>query len=255
MAPASHEGTTSAAYSRDEDLATRKAVRWFWVVLVGATLISVSGNAFHAWFNATSVPPVGAAAVATVPPLVLLASCEGIRLLIRARKLSSAANIMTLAVTTLLAVVAFVLSFDALRDLALRFGVRHSLAWLWPIAVDATIAQATMALLTLSRRAPDTGSLLASSRTFLDENDEEPTAVDLSEESRSRIGATAAALIRAGVTTLPLPVVATMLEQNAAGRSPAQIADHIGGHRSTVTRLLKRFEAHDLYAQALAGTG
>lgn len=254
MASAPHEGTTNAVDSRDEDLATRKAVRWFWVVLVGATLISVSGNAFHAWFNATSVPPVGAAAVATVPPLVLLASCEGIRLLIRARKLSSAANIMTLAVTTLLAVVAFVLSFDALRDLAMRFGVRHSLAWLWPIAVDATIAQATMALLTLSRRAPETAASMTSSEVLLDELDDEPIS-DLSEDSRSRIGDTAAALIRAGVTTLPLPVVATMLEQNAAGRSPAQIADHIGGHRSTVTRLLKRFQAHDVYAQALAGTG
>lgn len=44
---------------------------------------------------------------------------------------------------------AFVLSFDALRDLAIRSGIRAELAWLWPLAVDVTIAQATIALLAL----------------------------------------------------------------------------------------------------------
>ena len=58
-----------------------------------------------------------------------------------------------LAMTLLLALAAFRLSFDALRDFAF---VRPSpsLAWLWPLVVDVTITQATVSLLALSRQAP-----------------------------------------------------------------------------------------------------
>jgi Protein of unknown function (DUF2637) len=54
---------------------------------------------------------------------------------------------MTLA----LASCAFVLSFDALRSLAVTLGLSTSIAWLWPFAIDVAIAQATLCLLSLSR--------------------------------------------------------------------------------------------------------
>ena len=59
---------------------------------------------------------------------------------------------MTLA----LAACAFVLSFDALRSLAITLGLPVSIAWLWPCAIDVAIAQATLCLLSLSRRGGTT---------------------------------------------------------------------------------------------------
>jgi hypothetical protein len=44
----------------------------------------------------------------------------------------------------------FVLSFAALRDLAARAGISERLAWLWPLIVDGTILQATMAVVALA---------------------------------------------------------------------------------------------------------
>lgn len=82
---------------------------------------------------------------------MLLASTEGVSLLLRTRERGSAIHRCALAMTVLLAACAFVLAFDALRDLAIRSGIRAHLAWLWPIAVDVTIAHATVALLSLSR--------------------------------------------------------------------------------------------------------
>jgi len=64
----------------------------------------------------------------------------------------------SLAVTRVAAVVitvgigaaSFVLSFAALHDLAARAGIPLQLAWLWPLIVDGTILQATMAVVALA---------------------------------------------------------------------------------------------------------
>ena len=64
----------------------------------------------------------------------------------------------SLAVTRAAAVVitvgigaaSFVLSFAALHDLAARAGIPARLAWLWPLIVDGTILQATMAVVALA---------------------------------------------------------------------------------------------------------
>jgi hypothetical protein len=48
-----------------------------------------------------------------------------------------------------------VLSFDALRSLAITLGLPDSIAWLWPCAIDVAIAQATLCLLSLSRHGGD----------------------------------------------------------------------------------------------------
>ncbi|MEV4206628.1 DUF2637 domain-containing protein [Nocardia salmonicida] len=45
---------------------------------------------------------------------------------------------------------AFVLSFAALRDLAIRAHTPNELAWLFPVIVDGTIIQATIAVLALA---------------------------------------------------------------------------------------------------------
>lgn len=129
----------------------QRAVRFFWVVLIAASGASIISNAMHAAVNATAIPAVLAAAVATASPLVLLASTEGVSLLIKVRRQPSIAYWAALLMTILLAAAAFRLSFDALRDLAARCGIRQDLAWLWPVAVDVTMTQATVSLLALTR--------------------------------------------------------------------------------------------------------
>lgn len=53
-------------------------------------------------------------------------------------------------ITVGIGVASFVLSFAALRDLAARAGISERLAWLWPLIVDGTILQATMAVVALA---------------------------------------------------------------------------------------------------------
>ena len=53
-------------------------------------------------------------------------------------------------ITVGIGVASFVLSFTALADLAARAGIPKNLAWLWPLIVDGTILQATMAVVTLA---------------------------------------------------------------------------------------------------------
>ena len=67
--------------------------------------------------------------------------------------------------TVLPAVCAFVLPFDPLHDLAIRSGIRTQPAWLWFIAVDVTIAQSTVAGLSLSRATTTAPALAAAGWT------------------------------------------------------------------------------------------
>jgi len=90
-----------------------------------------------------------AAAAAVVPPAVLLGSTHSVAVLIKTHRLG-ASYWCALLMTVALAGCAFVLSFDALRDLAVSLGFHPDTAWLWPVAIDVSIAQSTLALLTLT---------------------------------------------------------------------------------------------------------
>jgi hypothetical protein len=127
----------------------RGATRFFWVWLVCATGASVAGNVAHAVLNAPKGSAALAAAAAVVPPAVLLGSTHSVAQLVKARRIGPTywcALLMTLALTGC----AFVLSFDALSDLAMSLGMQPDRAWLWPCAIDLSIAQSTMALLSLT---------------------------------------------------------------------------------------------------------
>ncbi|MFF5031333.1 DUF2637 domain-containing protein [Nocardia salmonicida] len=50
---------------------------------------------------------------------------------------------------------AFVLSFAALQDLAIMGGTPRGLAWLFPVIVDGTIVQATMAVIALPPKSAE----------------------------------------------------------------------------------------------------
>ena len=74
------------------DAGQRRAVRFFWIVLIAATCALVAGNAVHAIPNASTAPPGLAAVVATAPTLVSLASTEGVSLVLCSREDGSATN-------------------------------------------------------------------------------------------------------------------------------------------------------------------
>jgi hypothetical protein len=58
--------------------------------------------------------------------------------------------VTAVCITTVIGVASFVLSFAALWDLATMAGVPRSLSWLWPVIVDGTILQATIAVIALA---------------------------------------------------------------------------------------------------------
>ena len=102
----------------------RSAARFFWMWLVIATAMSVTGNVAHA---------------ALVPPLVLLAATHSVAVLMRTQA-GGAIYWCALLMTLALASCAVVLSFDALRSLAVTLGLPAGIAWLWPCAIDVAIA-------------------------------------------------------------------------------------------------------------------
>ncbi|GGG21055.1 hypothetical protein GCM10007304_38640 [Rhodococcoides trifolii] len=58
--------------------------------------------------------------------------------------------VTAVCITTVIGVASFVLSFAALWDLATMAGIPRSLSWLWPVIVDGTILQATIAVIALA---------------------------------------------------------------------------------------------------------
>ncbi|MEE6140504.1 DUF2637 domain-containing protein [Mycobacterium sp. 050128] len=263
----------------DTDARThRRAVRFFWVVLIGASVASITGNALHAVVQAEHVAPALAAAVATAPPLVLLGSTEGLSLLIKVHRRPNLTFWAALIMTLLLGVGAFRLSFDALCSLAIRCGIRPSLAWLWPLIIDVTTAQATVALVALTRlhhgraQAPTAG---VNDNAHDDNEDDDDQRVGVA--PRQLRGAEAAALESAvapvdGAThSLPVAtkvepvtvasirdkhdgvvrtvvaskrtkqkpeVIEAVLRRHAAGQRAGEISEELKLHHTTVNRIL-----------------
>lgn len=229
MASNQENGTAAVrdSFSAQEPPVSRthkSAARFFWGVLAFATTMSISGNVAHALLHAQggSQLMLGVAAtVALIPPAVLLLATHSVSLLVRTRS-SGAVYWSAVAITVVLAAFAFRLSFDALKELAISAGVRDGIAWLWPLSVDLTIAQATVALLSLSRPA---GGLL-------------PERYSTQETE----GATAAAEVKTAPTAAPKNTVARAANP---ARSPAPVAaDSYRAVRSNVQDI-SSFHRHD----------
>lgn len=127
-----------------------RAHTFFWTVLITAAAVSITGNATQAVLHDTQLPAV-AAIVAVIPPLALLAAVHGVSVLSRAHAHARGTYRLATAMTVLIAAGAFWLSFTALRSLAITAGIPPGEAWLWPVIIEGSMGQATVALLSLAR--------------------------------------------------------------------------------------------------------
>jgi Protein of unknown function (DUF2637) len=125
----------------------RRAVRFFWGFLIGATTMSLAGNIGHAVLSYIPrvVVQIGAA---TVPPIALLAAVHGIALAVRA---GASGRVYCWAITAVAAIGtgAFTVSFLALRDLMRAIGYSTAIAWIFPAIIDTAVAVSTLMLVAL----------------------------------------------------------------------------------------------------------
>jgi len=129
--------------------AARGVARFYWSWLIFATTVSVLGNITHALLVAPSGFRLLAAVASVVPPAFVLGSTHSVALSLRTRRFA-VAYVAGLLMTIGIAACAFFLSFDALRALAVMLGWPTDRAWLFPVAIDVSIAQATFGLLSLT---------------------------------------------------------------------------------------------------------
>jgi len=133
-----------------------RAVTFFWAILIGATVVSLTGNVVHAVLP--HVPEVAVRiGAAAVPPVVLLAAVHGIAVAVRAGA-SGTVYRWAVAAVALIGVGAFIVSFLALRDLMTTIGYSAYTAWIFPMIIDTAVAVSTLMLVALGdkpvRRKP-----------------------------------------------------------------------------------------------------
>jgi hypothetical protein len=143
------------------DVTTRGASRFYWGWLIFSTTVSVLGNIAHALLVAPDPLRLLAAVASVVPPAFVLGSTHSVALSLKMRRFALI-YVLGLLMTIGVAACAFLLSFDALRALAVMLGWPSARAWLFPIAIDVSIAQATFGLLSLG---PARGSSAAQHTT------------------------------------------------------------------------------------------
>lgn len=225
----------------------RRAVRFFWTALILATGASVAGNVTHAVLNAPASTVTVAAAAALVPPTVLLGSTHSVALLVRTRANNGFTYWCALLMTLALALCAFVLSFDALRALAITAGIEPGHAWLWPLVIDVSIAQATLALLSLTRSRRSSATLSTTTRPPVAPaaHPSASKSVNGAVTARPAGGAVpeshwsdvAHALVRDRRTKIEATVVAKVLALTEAQTPPSTIGRRLNVHHSAVRRI------------------
>lgn len=249
----------------------RRAARFFWCLLGGATLVSLVGNVAHALLP--YLPPVaiqiGAAAV---PPVVLLAAVHGVALAVRAGA-SGAVYRWAVAAVAVIGVGAFALSFLALRDLMLAIGYSPATAWIFPAIIDTAVAVSTLMLVALGdkplRRARPTTAPTGTrpirvqtakpDRTQDAKTQAKPVAArqpkvrissppalvrtstvhEVAQADAAPVDVTLAAeLIAAGTTTQPVQTVIAVLEATQDGMSINAAAKACGINYRTAQRIV-----------------
>ncbi|MBV6362756.1 DUF2637 domain-containing protein [Mycobacteroides chelonae] len=264
-----------------------RAVRFFWTWLAGATAVSLIGNVAHAALTASEGTRWLAASVAAVPPTVLLASVHGIAVL---AKTSASGRVYRAAVvaTAALALGAFLLSFVALRDLAVIAHIPAPLAFVLPLVIDLAIGVATLALVAVGdkptrrvtpraaspqvgkppatpaapRPTPSTAPTVAppAPRTPSPDAPNAPrpapsTASQGSPDAPTPAPETvalASRIVGSRAVRQPVSVVSRILMLSETESRKAVIADRVGVHHSVITKTLEAAEQERRHSLTLA---
>jgi Protein of unknown function (DUF2637) len=124
-----------------------RAVRFFWGFLIGATIVSLTGNVVHAMLP--YIPPVAVQiGAAAVPPIALLAAVHGIALAVRAGA-SGRVYCWAVSAVAVIGLGAFTVSFLALSGLMQAIGYSSTTAWIFPAIIDTAVAVSTLMLVAL----------------------------------------------------------------------------------------------------------
>lgn len=94
-------------------------------------------------------PPQSTPVIPVADDDLVLAGDEEVMAAPGSAKMLRATRFAAVGITAIIGIASFILSFASLTDLAIRAGYNRSLAPLWPIIVDGTILQSTMAVLAL----------------------------------------------------------------------------------------------------------
>jgi hypothetical protein len=247
----------------------RRAIRFFWTWLILTTLVSLAGNVAHAWLTAAPGTRWLAACVAAVPPTVLILSVHGLAVLAKTTA-SGAVYRGAVAATGALAAGAFILSFVALRDLAVIAGVRPGLAPVLPLVIDLAIGVATLALVAIGdkpvRRARNAtrsaGATAAPSAITAISKRDAPTATPATAAMTDCENATASAtesavpsaddpnrelaaeLIAEKATRQSVETVAAILAAHEQGDPLNRIAKQVDVHHTAVSRIVGAAATH-----------
>ena len=215
-------------------------------------MASLAGNITHALLTAPPGSRWLAAAVAAVPPTVLLAAVHGLAVLVKANT-TGAVYRAAVAATAALAVGAFALSFVALRDLAVLAGIVPHLAIMLPLVIDLAVAVSTIALVAVGdkptprpRRATSTAPAAAPRIEARQANTATTRRVETAPVAAPTATATLAAeLVASRATRQRVATVEAILEAHQKGDPLNRIAAALGVHHSAVKRVLEAAEGQD----------
>lgn len=143
----------------EHDAERAQAHSFFWRWLIGATLLTLLGNAAHALLPLIPTTAIRLS-VYLIPPVVALVSIHAVTVLARVGRVHRARSstswrdaggtaVLAVSVTAILALIAAVLSYSGLLGVALAGGLGSHLAWLFPLCIDAGIAVSSVALVVL----------------------------------------------------------------------------------------------------------
>ena len=255
----------------------RRAVRFFWGLLIGATLVSLVGNVAHAVlpYIPHVVVQIGAAAV---PPVALLAAVHGIALAVRAGA-SGRVYCWAIGAVATIGIGAFAVSFLALQDLMQAIGYSPTTACIFPAIIDTAVAVSTLMLVALgdkptrrTRTAKASASADSPTVPALPQRRAEsakanvsrstgssravPTSTPLQphparpEQDSVQPAATqadanlASDLIASGVTTQPVEIVVAVLSSHRGGASVNAAAKASGINYRTAQRIVEAAASH-----------
>jgi hypothetical protein len=199
-----------------------------------------------------------------VPPTALLAAVHGIAVLVKVNA-SGLMHRASVVATGALAIGAFLLSFVALRDLAVMAGIAPGLALMLPLVIDTAVAVATAALVavgdkpvrrtrsaTTSAPHPALGAAAVSGRSAkaVRARTAPPGASTVPNDAGDATAQLAAELVAAKVTRQPVETVEAILTAHENRNPLNRIAADLGVHHSAVKRVLDAAEGRRPYLLA-----